>query len=279
MVQTQDAGVLDPFHSVSVKKLVTMSIFKTATCYLASCYYLLRERIAPSRIKEGREIPIIINNLNRLSTLRVLIDALVSRGYTNIYILDNASTYPPLLEYYKSCPFTVFYLGQNLGFKALWKSPLRKRFCGDYYIYTDSDVVPTDYCPKDFIDHFLRELKRHPLARKIGFSLRIDNLPDSYAHKEKVIDLEKRYYARPVGKGLYRAPIDTTFALYRPRVGLSRSRSVEAYRTAYPYQAEHLPWYCDSANLPEEERYYVDHCTHVTEWSSRSGGGMTDRKP
>ena len=246
-----------------------MRILKTITSNIFSCYYLFREMLAPSHIKEGKEIPIIINNFNRLTTSKQLIEALTSRGYTNIYIIDNASTYPPLLDYYKTCPFTVFKLSQNLGFKALWKSSLRKRFCNDYYIYTDSDVVPCSYCPQDFIDYFLKELKKYPLARKVGFSLRIDNIPDTYAHKDKVIKQEKKYYESPKGE-LYRAPIDTTFALYRPRVGLSRSRSVEAYRTAYPYQAEHLPWYCDSAHLSEEEQYYINQCTHVTEWSSKS---------
>ena len=245
-------------------------IGKTLTCNIGSYYYFLREIISPSLIRDAKEIPIIINNFNRLTTLRLLTETLTACGYTNIYILDNASTYPPLLEYYKTCPFTVFHLNQNLGFKALWKSPLKKRFCNDYYIYTDSDVIPSDYCPKDFIDYFFKELKKHPFARKIGFSLRIDNIPDSYIHKEEVINLEKQYYLKPAEGGLYRAPIDTTFALYRPRVGLSRSRSVEAYRTAYPYQAEHLPWYNDSSNLSEEEQYYISHCTHITEWSSKS---------
>lgn len=247
-----------------------MRFFKTVISYLGSCYYFVRERMSPSRIREGREVPIIINNFNRLDTLCKLLDALVVRGYTNIYILDNASTYPPLLKYYERCPFTVIRLEKNLGFKALWKSSLRKKFCGDYYIYTDSDVVPVVDCPADFVDHLMRELKKHPLARKVGFSLRIDNLPDHYAYKEQVIQKESTYYQRQVDFGLYRAPIDTTLALYRPRVGLSRSRFVEAYRTAYPYQAEHLPWYSDSSHLSDEERYYIDHCTHVTEWSGRS---------
>ena len=163
-----------------------MSIFKTLTCNIGSYYYFLREIISPSLIRDAKEIPIIINNFNRLTTLRLLTETLTACGYTNIYILDNASTYPPLLEYYKTCPFTVFHLNQNLGFKALWKSPLKKRFCNDYYIYTDSDVIPSDYCPKDFIDYFFKELKKHPFARKIGFSLRIDNIPDSYIHKEEV---------------------------------------------------------------------------------------------
>lgn len=244
---------------------------KRAISWLVSCYYFFRETVSPSKIQTGKDIPIIINNFNRLTSLQQLLDALTSRGYTNIYILDNASTYPPLLAYYNnSCPFPVLRLSENLGFKALWKSPLRKRFCRDYYIYTDSDVVPVKECPNDFIDYFLRELKRHPLARKIGFSLRIDNLPDCYAHKDKVIQLESRYYANFTADKLYRAPIDTTFALYRPRVGLSRSRFVEAYRTPYPYQAEHLPWYNDSSNLSAEEQYYISHCKHVTEWTSQT---------
>lgn len=243
---------------------------KRAISWLVSCYYFFRETVSPSKIQTGKDIPIIINNFNRLTSLQQLLDALTIRGYTNIYILDNASTYPPLLDYYDTCPFPVFRLSENLGFKALWKSPLRKRFCRDYYIYTDSDVVPVKECPNDFIDYFLRELKRHPLARKIGFSLRIDNLPDCYAHKDKVIQLESRYYANFTADKLYRAPIDTTFALYRPRVGLSRSRFVEAYRTPYPYQAEHLPWYNDSSNLSAEEQYYISHCKHVTEWTSQT---------
>ena len=159
---------------------------KRAISWLVSCYYFFRETVSPSKIQTGKDIPIIINNFNRLTSLQQLLDALTIRGYTNIYILDNASTYPPLLDYYDTCPFPVLRLSENLGFKALWKSPLRKRFCRDYYIYTDSDVVPVKECPNDFIDYFLRELKRHPLARKIGFSLRIDNLPDCYAHKDKV---------------------------------------------------------------------------------------------
>ena len=66
-----------------------MRFFKTVISYLGSCYYFVRERMNPSRIREGREVPIIINNFNRLDTLCKLLDALVVRGYTNIYILDN----------------------------------------------------------------------------------------------------------------------------------------------------------------------------------------------
>lgn len=248
----------------------TMHILKYTKNLILSYYYFIREKCKPSAIKSGKEIPIIINNFNRLTTLCLLIKALEKRGYTRIYIIYNASTYPPLLEYYKTCPYTIFRLSENLGFKALWKSHLNKKLCKDYFIYTDSDVVPADYCPTDFIDYFLLQLKKHPLARKVGFSLRIDNLPDHYNHKSEVIEKEKIYYSHPKKDNLYRAPIDTTFALYRPGIGLSRSRYVESYRTAYPYQAEHLPWYTNSAHLSEEEQYYINHCVKVTEWTSKA---------
>lgn len=243
-------------------------VFKFFVGLLVSYYILTLSLIRSSKIKKGKDIPIVINNYNRLTSLCKLIDALTSRGYNQIYIIDNNSTYPPLLKYYESCPFTVFRLKENLGFKALWKSELKHRFCRDYYIYTDSDVVPSEFCPDDFIDYFFSELKKRPLTRKIGFSLRIDNLPDSYSHKEKVINWEKQFYTRLKG-GLYRAPIDTTFALYRPYAGLSRSRSVKAYRTAHPYQAEHLPWYINSAKMPDEEKYYVRHSRQATTWTSK----------
>jgi len=204
-----------------------------------------------------------------VTSLIKLINGLKQRGYSNIFIIDNNSTYPPLLQYYKKCQYKIFRLKKNLGFKALWKSNISAIFCNDYYIYTDSDVVLVDECPDDFIDYLLLNLKKYKYARKIGLSLRIDNLPDFYKNKKSVIALETKYYANANIVGLWKAPIDTTFALYRPRVGLSRSRFVESYRTPTPYQAEHLPWYNNSDCLSEEEKYYIGHCKTATAWNSK----------
>lgn len=246
-----------------------MSWHKIIRYYVSSQFCRLREWLQPSKITDANDIPVIINNFNRLTTLRMLIERLEKAGCRNIHIIDNASTYPPLLEYYETMPYTVHRLGVNLGFKALWKSKLNKELCRDYFVYTDSDVVPLAECPDDFMAVFLDVLKTHRLARKVGFSLRIDNLPDHYAHKEKVIAHESRFFERPTADGrMYRAPIDTTFAMYRPRIGLSRSFSAEAYRMAYPYQAEHMPWYNDLSNLSEEEQYYIDHTARATHWTS-----------
>ena len=165
----------------------------------------------------------------------------------------------------------VIHLPGNLGFKALWRhKPSRKRFCDDYYIYTDADLVLDEDCPADIVDRMFDLLKNtYPYAFKIGPSIRIDNLPDCYDRKQEVIDWESRYFEHPVDNGLYRAPIDTTFALYRPRIGLSRRVSLESYRMAAPYQIVHLPWYENSSAPTEEENYYKSHCRHVTAWSNK----------
>lgn len=238
---------------------------------IASWVLHIREVINPSAITDPKRIPIIINNYNRLSTLKSLIASLEKRGYRNIYILDNLSTYPPLLEWYKTCGYEVIYLPKNIGFKALWMyKPAKRRFCSDYYIYTDSDVCLSDDCPDDAIVHLLSLMKKYKYARKIGLHLRIDNLPEHYANKAKVIEWEKKQQKAPNADGLECRPTDTTFAIYRPHAGLSRSRAVEAYRTQRPYSIDHLPWYMDSTNLSEEEKYYISHCSRVTLWTSKA---------
>lgn len=248
-----------------------MELFGDTKDYIRSRYFYWRERLQPSKIGSAHEIPIIINSFNRLTTLKKLVSSLEERGYTNIYILDNCSSYPPLLEWLKSTPYEVIHLPDNLGFKALWRhKPSRQRFCTDYYIYTDADVELDKDCPADIVERMFELLRdKYPYAFKVGPSIRIDDLPDCYAPKQEVIEWESRFFTRPEGEGLFRAPIDTTFALYRPRIGLSRRPSLEAYRMAAPYQIRHLPWYEDSSSPTEEEAYYKAHCRHVTAWSNK----------
>ncbi len=214
------------------------------------------------RPKDFKKIPIIINNYNRLSTLKVLITDLEKRGYTNIHIIDNLSTYEPLLNFYKTTPYKVYKLKKNIGFKALWKSGLWYRFMNKCYVYTDSDISIVEECPDNFLEYFYSYLKKYPLAHKIGPSLKIDDLPDHYKLKNKVINWEKQFYEKTQEENIYIAPIDTTFALYRPfsRRG-KRDGSDLMFRTGFPYQSRHLPWYVNSQNLSEEEQYYISSTT------------------
>jgi glycosyltransferase involved in cell wall biosynthesis len=237
---------------------------------IVAAFSCLFELACPSQITDYKKIPIIINNFNRLDSLKKLLESLENRGYTNIFIIDNLSTYPPLLEYYNTCRYTVFRLEQNIGMTALWRSGIYKKFKNDFFVYTDSDIVPIDECPDDFLLFFLKTLKKYKLAQKVGFSLKIDDLPDCYAMKEDVIFWEKHFFERRRDEFLFWAPIDTTFALYRPRGKRKHANyNIEMYRTAFPYMARHIPWYIDSENPDEENLYYMQQTLIKTSWSKK----------
>ncbi len=221
--------------------------------------------------KDFKKIPVFINNYNRLTTTKKLVNDLKKRGYSNIHILDNDSTYPPLLEYYKTTEAKVHFLGKNIGSKAYWKSGLWLKYLTKYYAYTDSDITLKEECPDDFLEYFHKLLIKYPKTHKVGFSLQIDNLPDTYHNKNKVVNWESKFYEQEIEQNVFIAPIDTTFALYKPfnKKG-SRDYSILVLRTGAPYQAKHMPWYIDSNNLDSEEQFYINSLTTRTHWSRQN---------
>lgn len=212
-----------------------------------------------------KNIPIIIVNFNRFIYLKRMIDSLETKGYSNIIILDNASTYPPLLEYYKECKYEVIKLKENLGHKALRLSGVINRFNNSYFVYSDPDLELIDECPNDFLSQMLKVLKENPSIDKLALSLKIDDLPECYNKKEQVIEWESRFY-QEIYKGLFVADVDTTFALYQPNAIIGYDDADFACRTPYPLQCRHLPWYEDSNNISEEDKYYIEHKRQDVGW-------------
>ena len=112
---------------------------------------------------------------------------------------------------------------------------------------------------------FKRTLEQHPDIDKVGFSLKIDDLPNHYRHKKNVLLWEGQFWHDKISNKLYRAPIDTTFAMYRPGQGHENGKSL---RTAPPYEARHLPWYQDSRNPSEEDRHYAANADRlISNWN------------
>ena len=233
-------------------------------------YFLLVVRnflFAEKRVENIKNIPIIINNFNRYTMLKDLVECFEKRGYKNIYIIDNNSTYPPLLDYYKTIPYTVFRLKENLGFMAYMKSGIYKQFKNKFFVYTDPDIFLPDECPDDFLGHFYNILISTPYCAKVGCAIKIDDIPDCYAHKDKVISWESRYWQRPIGDDKYVAVIDTTIALYKPNVRVGVGYTGNRIRVAGKYTCIHRPWYIDSKNLDDEEQYYVNSVKQSTFWT------------
>lgn len=207
---------------------------------------------------------------NRLTPLKAMCEWLEQRGCTPI-IIDNFSSYQPLVRWYDTCPYMVHRMWTNMGHQVFWKAEFLTRFIDRYYIVTDPDLDLSGV-PDDFVDVLMKGLLANPTVIKSGLSLRIDDLPDNpYANEVKA--WEQKYWDRPQDEhGFYKSEIDTTLALYdRERVfgQLPNDLFFQAVRSPYPYTARHLPWYQtkESVAANEEEKYYMDH-TH-TYWSGK----------
>jgi len=201
------------------------------------------------------EIPIIINNRNRYTFLKMMIDQLQSFGYKHIYILDNDSTYPPLLEYYKTVNAKVMFLKQNVGYKALWETNVFDQFKDKYYVYSDPDILLQPDCPKDFVYQLYVYLNKYSGKEKAGVALKIDDLPNFYANKQEAIKNESVFWENVLEENVYDAMVDTTLALYKP-FAFGNAEECDAIRVGGKLAAQHLTWYLDSNNLPEEELFY-----------------------
>src|SRR4051812_4741112 len=165
---------------------------------------------------ETKHIPIFINCRDRLSCLLMLVRWLEAAGYEQIHLIDNASTYPPLLEYYEQTPHNVVRLRENTGHLAPWTSGTIDRLAQGPYVVSDPDVVPTESCPYDAAGRMLELLERYPDYYKVGLGLAMDDIPSTYELAEWVVKWEAQHWEKEVEPGVYDAPVDTTFALYRP---------------------------------------------------------------
>ena len=205
-----------------------------------------------------RHLPIFINCRDRVGCLSQLVDWLLQAGYENLILLDNASSYAPLLQYYediRSERVRIVMLGENLGHTALWDSEVLEMLDIETpYVYTDPDVLPAEACPKRFLMDYLRVFSRYPGIQKVGAALRYDDI--TYEASERTRSEASCYYHAPLGDDVYFANVDTTVALYRNTRFYYRGPAVHM---AGKYMFRHLPWYYDSENLPKDEVYYMKH--------------------
>lgn len=205
----------------------------------------------------GVTYPVFIVCRDRLTCLVGLLDWLESVGNADeVYLIDQASTWAPLLAFYEQTRHTVIRTG-NIGHRVGWSSGILRQYAAARpFIYTDPDVLPVQDCPDDAIARMAAVLRQVPGLAKCGFSIKIDDLAPWIA--DRSVAWESRYWANwDESQQAYRAPIDTTFALYAPY--MTRRFRYNAYRLPPPYSIRHLPWYMTLEDMDDEERYYITH--------------------
>lgn len=218
------------------------------------------------------KIPIFIIVRDRITSLRRLVERLEDAGQERIILIDNSSSYPPLLEYLSSCRHKVVRTGRNDGPSSPWTSRLVRDVPGRFVV-TDPDLYPAEDCPRDFmaaLNDCLTSLAPSGVV-KVGMGLRIDDLPSNPV-ADSVRKWEAKFWSDPIGSGSrgetwYRAPVDTTFALYLPHQRYDAG-CASAARLGDPYLLRCDPWYEDPAALSEEERYYVTHASPSSNWAT-----------
>ncbi len=158
-------------------------------------------------------IDLFIISYNRLSFLKQQIDFFSKNPVLKIHIVDNCSTYAPLLEYLSKSLHIVYVMPDNAGHQVIWKNNLSQVICPNKpYMVTDNDVIPED---PNFHELLLQGLKKFPDINKIGLGLRTDDIPDHNPlrdqiihHENEVLKREDVYDARFI-----KMPVDTTLAI------------------------------------------------------------------
>lgn len=201
------------------------------------------------------KIKAYIVNRNLLTTLKSTVDFLSKEPRVEVVVYDQQSTYPPLLEYYKTQ--NVIYNTENGGPYSVWKLP---NVNDDYYIVADSDCT-YEGVPDNWLDVMLESLKEVGLP-KVGFALSVNDLPDNPVANEAK-ELELRYRLKRCRHG-WLSSIDTVFCLYRPKSEFSYN----AIKLFPPYEIKHVPWYLDET-MSDEWKYYLEHASKISTWGMK----------
>lgn len=211
-------------------------------------------------------IPVIINNRNFLTWPKAMVERIKEYdGVGEIIIVDNDSTYPPLLEWYATNPCRIERLNNNIGVAAPWISGVVESLKGIPYVVTDPDLGLNE-TPKDTLSYLLDKLNSLEID-KVGLGLDWQRVESKSPYYERLHVYEKdRWSKSPVKDKVYmEVQIDTTFALYRHPVYFIGGSS-----TTFPYVARHYPWEfsLEEARNNEEFMFYMNNATNASSYKT-----------
>lgn len=226
-------------------------------------------------------IPIFIISYNQYTYVKSMVEQLMKFPNMNIYIIDNKSTYPPLLEYLKSIEgkVKVLYQPENYGHTVYERDEIIA-LGGDKYVVTDPDLILNPKLPKNFLE-IMAELSDKYRTNKIGFALDITNninlkrrvkiteknaqLETAHEWKQfeniSIPEWERKHWQNRIADSeyeLYRVPIDTTFALINKKYYIKGSMA-NSIRIAGDFTAVHRTWLNDFEKelKPGEHEFYM----------------------
>lgn len=243
--------------------------FKTNCPRADICAYLqqnpfasiLFEPLDDAGILIKRNIPVVIIGYNLYTYIKDMVTQL-EKYTSDIIIVDNNSSYEPLINYYKNdFKYTLLQQNTNHGHTVCYHDFVQK-LVGDIYLLTDPDLQFNSKLPDDFIS-VLIDISKCFGARKVGFALCIDAddiRTDVFYQGLTIKEWEDNFWRRPLEypinptMKLYDAAIDTTFCLVN-----KKSAHESMIRIAGDYTCFHLPWHNEfkSRLQPGEHEAYL----------------------
>lgn len=237
----------------------------------------LFNKIVYNQLNDINTIPIIIINYNRLTDLQRLISFLKERGHKEIIIIDNNSDYQPLIEYYDKIKneITIERLNKNWGHLVVWQNrEIYEKYCSGYYVVTDSDIIPNENLQINYLSIMIKFLNKNHDVTKVGFALKIDDIPDTFKLKAQVLSWEAKYWTNEIKKNVFRASTDTTFALYFPEYDYSENNFLNSIRLGGDFCSRHGGWYINHENLSMEDEYYFHTANDSNSWKMNLNGEL-----
>jgi len=228
-------------------------------------YVLFQPKNVPSLQMVKKNISVLIIGYNQFTYIKNMVSQL--EKYTNdIVIIDNNSSYEPLLNYYKNeYKYSLLKMDKNYGHKIYEKDFLKGIF-GDLYILTDPDLEFNKNLPNNFIEEMIN-ISTYYEAEKVGFALLIDanDIRNVISFGKSIIDFEKQYWMCKFyypKHELYSAAIDTTFCL------INKNNKGGHYRIAGDYTCKHLPWHIgfEKQLVKGEYEYYNKNNISTNYW-------------
>jgi hypothetical protein len=223
-----------------------------------------------------RSTPFVINSYNQLTYVRNMVTKLRDAGFRNIYIIDQASTYPPLRAWLaqaseEGLAFPL-YSPSNNGPHHFFLSRLYEIFGGAPFLYSDPDLS-WDVLAHDFLTRLFSIAHRYGIY-KVGPALTLptpDELkPGMITTADRgipmtVTEFEQRYWQHEIEPGVYNAPIDTTMHLFLPQYYKAGAPLVTGVRVGGKgYGMTHLPWFVHDPMPADEYQFYLQQTRHTT---------------
>ncbi len=208
------------------------------------------------------KVTVVINNRDLLTWPKEMVSCIEQYDDLHeIIIVDNASTYKPLLQWYAETRHRVIGLSQNVGHRAPFLHMIQSQIYTDYFVVSDPDLGLLDVS-KDVLTRMCGFLDKHPVD-KVGLSLEYKTVPMDSPYYKHVNAWEKSLHRTPlVCTGLRKSPVDTTFAMYTKKK--RHDYFIGGARMDRPYTARHYPW---EVVVPDAEfQYYLDHANRSSSY-------------